>query len=319
MTSTYKTTAVYGIVLALSLGTAWHRWTAEPDAISGDDILVSQGDADKIELMQWTSEEQEVLVEARSDSEGAYLWVRYTDKKKEEEETKEFKAGEAGDKLLASFSPLAAIRSFEGLDEKKIEDIGLKEPSASFVLKRKGRERIFEIGNEAYGTRDLYVRDKASGEVFLIDDEKFRTLKYARTRLPDRRLWSMESGKISGLSLQSGEQSRSFSHQNWQDAQNAKWIIEGDEEADSTQLTTWIGKALKLKGSSYSDLPDERLELRFQMTLETEAGKEETVSFFFDAQDEGWYASSPHTRGNLKLISRTLSSLSEDLPALLGE
>ena len=58
-----RTTLVYGGILLVSLGAAWHRWTAEPDTISGDEIVVSQGDADKIESMEVTQQFQALLDE----------------------------------------------------------------------------------------------------------------------------------------------------------------------------------------------------------------------------------------------------------------
>ena len=50
--------------------------------------------------------------------------------------------------------------------------LGLTEPSATLTVKSNGTTRLFSIGDEAYGTKDLYVQDDASKEIFLIDDSK---------------------------------------------------------------------------------------------------------------------------------------------------
>ena len=83
---------------------------------------------------------------------------------------------------------MVAIRSLNA--EIDLATLGLDEPSATLTVTSKGQERLFSIGDEAYGTKDLYVRDDASQEVFLIDDSKLRNLRQARTTLPNRAIFS---------------------------------------------------------------------------------------------------------------------------------
>ena len=142
-----------------------------------------------IERIEWVADQQEVHVEQRSDEIGTYLWVEYVDKKVPDDPSRKyFIAGGNGDKLLDALSPLVAIRSLN--TEIDIATLGLDEPSATLTVTSKGQKRLFSIGDEAYGTKDLYVRDDASQEIFLIDDSKLRNLRQARTTLPNRAIFS---------------------------------------------------------------------------------------------------------------------------------
>ncbi|MFT5685455.1 MAG: hypothetical protein ACI8RZ_006406, partial [Myxococcota bacterium] len=60
-------------------------------------------------------------------------------------EVQAFKAGAKGDELLASLSPMMAIRRLEGVDETKLESIGLAEPTGQMVVTRKDRTATLDV------------------------------------------------------------------------------------------------------------------------------------------------------------------------------
>ena len=71
------------------------------------------------------------------------------------EEGKEFKAGKAGDELLAALSPMIAKRSLSNLPDEKLAPLGLAEPEATLTIQRAGKpDRVFDVGGAAFGTRD---------------------------------------------------------------------------------------------------------------------------------------------------------------------
>ena len=191
-----KSIYIYGGVLIVSLGAAWTQWKKEPSLVSGEEVVVLYGDADKIESLVWDSEKHHISLSIKSDKIGSYLWAEYTDKKKEKDQKKQFKVGVEGDKLLDNLSPLVAIRKLKDLDDAKKESLGLKEVKTTLTLTRKGKAHTYHIGAEAYGTKDIYLQDQESKEIFLVDDAKIRSLKFGRTKLPDRRLWSFKKDNI---------------------------------------------------------------------------------------------------------------------------
>lgn len=315
----------YGAVLALSLGAAWYQWSKPPSITKGEEVVILYGEeTTTIEGISWESEKDKAVLELRSDEHGSYMWGTYTDKKKEENPVKSFKVGKDGEKLLESLSPLVAIRSLNDLSDEKREEIGLKEPTTSFSVTRKGKTTTFDVGNEAYGTKDLYVQNQETKEVFLLDDAKVRSLKFARTRLPERTLWSFDKGTVTGMTIYTTieEQSKSITltHKNWQDKQQAKWIRDDAPDADNTQITNWVTKYLRSTNSSYAlDVEVSTLTEALSIDMRADGDKTEKLTVYHDAEKKTWYAQSTHSRGLVKLIKQSISGLYDDLPALFAE
>ncbi len=311
-----KTLIVPSSILLLSLGGAWMRLTAEPDKIGDNEVLVMANQPTNIESIDWVSPKQEVRISQRTDDIGTYLWVEYVDKKiSEDHQQKYFIAGKNGDKMLSNLSPLIGIRKLEG--STSLEEIGLDEPSATLTVTSNGIARQFSIGDEAYGTKDLYVRDDKSNELFLIDDSKLRQIRQARTTLPNRALFAKDTKTVEAATVQWNGASLALTHQNWQDPKNASWIYDDSPEADATQIQTWLTKALRVSVSR-SASPDEDLNgLEDQFSLQFTWGDETvTATYARNSVDDSWWASTPSTRGYVRVSGRTLDGLFEDLPTL---
>ncbi len=312
-----RTVFVSAGILVISLGAAWNQFTDEPDKIGENEMLIMAGRIESITNISWTSNQQDVFIERRTDDLGTYLWVEYIDKKlPEDHKVKFFKAGKNGDSLLEKLSPFVGIRTIDPTID--IASIGLQEPSATFMVTSNGIEREFAIGSEAYGTRDLYVQDNSSKEIFLVDDAKLRSLRQARTSLPDRSLWTLDTSKATGGTLSFNEVDVQLSHQNWQDKKNAKWVFSLKPEDENTQLQTWLSKVLRLSVSRYASpdqLPTIGEEI-FSLSLDWDANEQDTVSFYKD-NEQAWWARSKHTRFDVKITGDALSGLVEDLPGLL--
>ena len=231
-----------------------------------------------------------------------------------------FKAGEAGDKLVDSLSPMLAVRQLTDVPADKLTAYGLDAPKETVEIVRKGRSRVLELGGEVYGSKDRYVRDKESGNIYLVDGELLRPLKFARTRLPDRTLFSLEKDKVATAEVSSGVGSLKITQKNAEDKEKATWVKSSAPDAVDEQLKTWMDKALQLKSTSYV-APDEvptELQTRFKLTLKAADGHSETIEFQ-QAGDKGdWYASSEYTRGLVKLLKGPTSALNDDVAAIVG-
>jgi len=306
--------------LAFSLGAAWMQFTTEPDKVGENEILVMANQPYYIEEIDWVSDKQEVHLEQRKDDFGTYLWVEYIDNRVPEEPSqKYFIAGDNGKKVLDALSPLVAIRKLES--NVNSTALGLNEPSATLKIKSNGTERLFSIGDEAYGTKDLYVRDDASQEVFLVDDSKLRNLRQARTTLPNRAVFPKSPKEAVSASLDWQEKTLLFKHQNAHDTKNSKWIYAEKPDVDATQVQTWLSKVLRTSVSR-SASPNEdltSLESRFTISLQWDDGSESTTTYAMLNEDESWWANNRSTRGYVRISGKALTSLLEDIPSLFEE
>lgn len=306
-------------ILVLSLGGAWLQFTAEPDKIGDNEVLVMANQSTNISAIDWVSEKQEVHITNKTDALGSYLWVEYIDKKiPDDPQYKYFIAGKNGDRLLESLSPLVGVRKLD--ETTDLETLGLDTPTATFKVTSNGTTRSFSIGDEVYGTKDLYLRDDTSQELFLVDDSKLRNLRQARTTMPNRALFAKETNEASSATLEWNEQSLALSHQNWQDTNSAKWIYTDQPDKDATQIQTWLSKLLRTSVSR-SAAPDEDLSglvPQFSMVINWEE-QSKTVTYAKLPTDDSWWAKTPSTRGYVRISGQAMDSLMEDIPTLFPQ
>ena len=164
----------------------------------------------------------------------------------------------------------------------------------------------------------MYLQDDSSKEIFLVDDAKLRSLRQARTTLPDRSLWGLDVSTATKGALLFKETETQLSHQNWQDKKSAHWTFLLKPDDENTQLQTWLSKVLRLSVSKYADpeQPPSLGEPIFSLTLNWENNGKDTASFYKD-EDQSWWAKTNHTRTEVKITGDALSGLVEDLPGLL--
>ena len=233
-----------------------------------------------------------------------------------------FKSGDKGTELFESLAPLLALRKLDDMSDEKLETTGLNDPKDSLTLERKGKTIRLEVGGEVYGTRDRYVRDPESGEVYLVDDEVLRPLRYARTRLPDRSLWSYETKRIAAITIGSPDGSLDVVQKNAEDPEKATWVRAAAPDEADAQLKTWMDKALRMKSTAYAteDEDTDGIELLFSLTFTDDKGQTQTLEVLRRPDDEkaDYWGRSEHTRGMVKLLRGQTRQLVDDIGAIVG-
>ena len=235
--------------------------------------------------------------------------------------SKTFKAGDAGDKLLETFAPLEANRLLD-VNEAELADFGLAEPEESLEIQRAGKDpRVFDVGGEAYGTKDRYIRDRNSGKVYLINADTLNPLKRGTTSLPDRALMALEESDALQVQVSSATDTLSLEHRNRDDPDASHWRVVGEDEPNES-AGTWLEKIFRLRSSGYvqaDEVPTDQ-ELVFAVTVTGEDSSTEVVEVFSASDPDGkeaWYARSPYTRELVKLHTSPASQAAEDLGTIL--
>ena len=234
-------------------------------------------------------------------------------------EEKVFKVGERGDELVEALSPLLALRTIEA-DAERLETIGFNDVTERLEIVRKGRTQVLEFGGEVYGSRNRYARNPETQEVFLVDADSIRSLRFARTRLPDRTLWPYARPDVVAATLTGPAGSLAVRQENASDPDKATWVPKDDAaEVDAAQVETWMDKAFKLKAGSYegggqeANTPEER----FSLVFEDNDGGSLVLTVEEDA-DGNWWGRSSHTRARVTLLKTQVEPLFEDIAALTG-
>ncbi len=336
-----RSTQFFAVLLIVAMAAAWNEWSSEEPLDLEGKVVVLEGNAEDVAVVRWVGEDTEATVTRKNDENGEFFWVdytRWTEKKKpaemnssdtgepvepEVERTAKrsvFKSAQRAVSVMKNVSPLAAKRSLDVTDSEKLAQLGLDAPTSRIEIERNGKTEVIEVGAEAYGTRDYYARHVASGRIYMLERDLIQPLKYARTRLPDRTLYSFDRSAIVLSEVSADGQTKSWDQNNADDKQTAHWTPVGQPNEEAEQANDWLDKFLNLKGTKYAD-PDDppvSLQVRFSVTLRTN-DKSETVEVLQVGEDGDWYARSAHTRGLIKLVRSAASDLSDGFPGLFGE
>ena len=318
-----KTVVMYGGLLALSLGAAWVRYTSD-EAAPKEGVVVVEGKPAELAKVAYDAPDLDVGFELREDTFGRYGWVTVEEvktKKVDGAETKEtkvtrFKAGSAADKMLEGLAPLMALRELKDVDAGKLSSFGLDAPTTKLTVSLAGKDSALDVGGETYGTKDVYVRDNATQRIFVVDDELFKALKFAATRLPERQLVAAKVEDIVGITLAKDANSVSWDQQNRDDRAAAYWK-RGTAEGKDETFGNWLDKFLKVKSVNYVQDGEAQAELvnAFSVTVRAETGPVETVQFLTAGED--WFARSESTRGLVKLPRGSAKDAADDVQDVL--
>jgi len=312
-----KSVIVYAGLLVLSLGGAWTRYTGGEETVKEGVVLIDTKAAE-LEKVVYTSPDLTVTFEMRTDDFGRYGWATVEDRKKKgkddapvEPKVTRFKTGTAADKVVDAFAPMVALRKLDNVDDAQLTSFGLKAPDTTVAVTAGGKTTTFELGGETYGTKDRYAKNQGDGKVYVIDDEPFKTLKFAATRLPERGLLASKVEQIEGIGLGVGAQNASWTQKNKDDKAAAYWEREGASSKDES-FGNWLDKALKLKSTAYVQDGEAPAELLpgFDLTIRAAGQKPETVQILQGGDD--WYAKSDSTRGLVKLSRGPAKDAVED-------
>lgn len=336
-----RTVIIYGLALLASLFGAYRVWTAPGETDTGENVVVLAGTADELERVHYKSTKLDLSVEMRKDDLGRYGWVRAEPLGEEEPApepdpanphappppkddgtVQEFKAGKSGTSALDGLMPFKAKRALEGVTDEKLAELGLAEPEATLEIVRAGREpAVYEIGGNVYGGANVYVRDPASGKVYVVDAKVIRPLQSGKQSLPDRELVGVETKLINTITVQGGDASATFEQHNPDDQEAVFWSTAGSSEKNET-AAGWIDKALRMRSSGYVQSTDDpgQLEpvLAFTVgTTDRKTIKVEVLRGYDDDGEELWYAKSEHTRGLVKLQKALAGEVTADLASVL--
>ena len=313
-----KSILAYATILVLSLGASWMQYTSDVAPVAKTGVVLADIKKEALQTITYTSPDLKVVFEVRKDAVGSYGWVTVTETKKKKgpdgKETSDitttsFKAGSAGDKLIDTWSPLMVLRELGKPDDSKIKDFGLDAPKSTLVVTAGGKTWTFEIGGETYGTKDLYVRDTATGLVYVLDDEVAKSFKYAKTKLKDTLVVSPKVDEIESFQVSRGAADPvTWTQKNIVDRAAAFWTRDGSNKDENFSL--WIDKFLKIRTMDYVEGPDpEGLLPVMDVTVKPVGKPAETITLY-KLGDE-WYGKGTYVRSLVKL-NKTSTADAED-------
>jgi len=120
------------------------------------------------------------------------------------------RGSDAADKLLASFAPWRASRGLGVLDPSKLKDLGLDAPKKRITLTLRNGKRTFALAPAPPGGSDPYVRDEASGQVYVVARSFLSDFQTASSLLVERRLHGFKVEEADRVTIQRGSKKKDF-------------------------------------------------------------------------------------------------------------
>ncbi len=163
----------------------------------------------------------------------------------------------AGNKLTDALAPFKALRALGKVSDEQAAEFGLAQPDATVNIKGAfGDKRLF-LGALTPGGGDRYIKEAASGEVFVVKGEPFRFLDAPESWMIERELHDWKEPEIVSATISAGGKSRKLVHVGpegkkfWADAA-------APGKADDA-LDNWMSKLHRLRAMEFvAELPPQR-------------------------------------------------------------
>ena len=262
---------VHLAVLAVSVAAAVGVWTRDKDtkAMAAGDITVWSGRAEGVERVTFESKTHRVALDAKSDKVGRYFVGTAT---RDAAAPRDAADGGApppaappttttlvsvggADKLATALAPLKALRALGRIGDDRAAEFGLAEPDGTVTFKVSGAEHKLLLGGTTPGGGDRYVKDPASGEVYVLKGEALRSLESAESSLMERELHEWKDAEVTALQIVAGGKTRELVR-GGADAKKF-WADAAKPDENDETLGNWMSKLDRLRPTEFAATPPE--------------------------------------------------------------
>lgn len=262
---------VHGVVFVVAAGIAWRASVAPEVTHKPAEVELWKGKALDVKRIYYKGAKREVELLPKSDSQGRYVLGSVTktvDPPKQEPATvdggvsnlpvqaeprveKELFVGvKDANELTDEIASLRAARALGAVAPDKLADFGLSgEDTATLVIELSSGTHTFTVGSRTPGGSDVYVQDKQSQAVFVLNGATTRDVELAETRIMERELVASDAGPLVNTVVLSHDGKtrsivRSKEHASF-------WTDESQPNEKNETLTNWMKKFERLRINSY--------------------------------------------------------------------
>ena len=329
---------VHAGLFVLATACAIGVWTREeqPKSLAQSEATVWQGREDDVSRLVFEAKTKKVSLEAKHDELGAYF-VGELERDSSTPPPKapdgaapppppkgrtkiEFVAVGAAQKLVKSLATLKAIRALGRIPDERAAEFGLAEPEGTLSVTIRGSERKLIIGGVTAGGGDRYVKDPASGEIYVIDGDAVRDLDTAESKLIERDLHEWKETDVTTADIKVGDKSRQIvrggpeGKRFWADPSAA-------DQKDET-LANWMAKLDRLRPTDYvmTAPPGKQDVLRVEYKAQNKALGFFELARAASADPAGkpdYFVRTERTRMFAKVTAQTAEQVDQDLSSIV--
>ncbi|HEY5282980.1 MAG TPA: DUF4340 domain-containing protein, partial [Polyangia bacterium] len=224
---TSRQLAVQGGLALATLALAYFTWQRNPELASDEVFVVDIAKGD-LKSARFDDSEKSTWVELgrSSDGSGSFIMVHLgpqepaASAKTKAAETKAaetsktpdrlVRGNEAAEKLFASFAPLRASRSLGILPADKLKELGIASTQKRITLVLHNGKRSFAIAPAPAGASDPYLRDEASGQVYVVSRSLLSDFQTATSLLVERHIHAFRLEEADRIAVSQDTTRREF-------------------------------------------------------------------------------------------------------------
>jgi hypothetical protein len=246
------------VLLVAAAGASLFVWARDKKpAVSAGDVTIWSGRAADVSHVAYDSKARRVSLDARNDGQGR--WFLGTS------ETPASQAGDAGpgaapkvvpfvsvaqaSKLAEALAPLKGVREVGKIGDDRAAEFGMKDPDGTLSVTIAAKERKLTLGGRTPGGGDRYVRDDASGVVYVVKGDVTRDLESGEGSLSERDPHGFKDADIESIRLVAHGKSREILRRGPESKRI--WADPSDPEKADETVSNWVAKVDRLRPTEY--------------------------------------------------------------------
>jgi hypothetical protein len=318
------------VLLAVATTASVFVWTRDKKpAVTVHEVTVWNTRASDVERIAFESKLRKVSLEAHSDAQGRWFLgtsvlpapaaapgdggAPATPK------AVTFVSVGQANKLAEGLAPLKAVREVGKIADDRSAEFGLNEPEGTVTVTLSGKTRALTMGGRTQGGGDRYVRDDASGTVYVVKGETTRDLEAAEGALTERETHAFKDADVESIRVVARGKTRDVLRRG-PDSKRI-WADPSDPDKADETVSNWIAKVDRLRPTEYLAAQPSAPEVVVRIEVRAKSAK---GAFLEIAKVPGASADKPdfllrteYTRQWAKVYSPVAEQVEQDLASVL--
>jgi hypothetical protein len=246
------------VLLLVAAGASVFVWTRDKKpVVAAGDVTVWSASPDDVSHVEFESKGKRVTLDARKDPLGRWFVgtsvspaVQLVDAgAPPPPRTASFVSVSQAAKLAEALAPLRAVREVGKIGDDRAPEFGMKEPEGTLSVTIAGKEHKLAIGAHTPGGGDRYVREEASGVVYVVKADVTRDLESGDAALTEREPHEFKDPDVESIRVMARGKSREVLRRG--PSSKRIWADPSDPDKADETVSNWIAKVDRLRPADY--------------------------------------------------------------------
>ncbi len=309
-----KGVRVHVVLLVLAAALAVFVWTRDkkPATFAGN-VTVWNGRASDVERIAFEAKGKTTTLESKKDAQGRWFAGKIDGAPK----PVELVSVAAGERIAEALAPLKAVREIGRVEGERAADFGMNEPDGKLRVRVAGAEHELTVGAKTPGGGDRYVKDDASGIVYVVRGDAVRDLEAGEGTLAEHDLHAFKDADVESVRITARGKSREALRRGPESKRI--WADPSDPDRLDETLANWLAKIDRLRPTEYVTPQPASPEIELRLDYQVKGAKGaylEVARVPADPKPE-WLVRTERTREWAKVTAQVAEQVDQDLPSIV--